>query len=208
MKRRSFLQPTSKTGVFGQKRRISGNHMALQLRNDFGLPIEKHSSTTSDLSWKIKSIKTRCFHHVVRTRESYTISTNRSYVLNVLVWWIFSPFLVVSSSTSDAVAESGWEREKERVAYNIWSIKATNEKGLRQQQQQRHKVNLIIHKRPFKHARTQRTERRSLRLLQIKNFASFPSFLSLLLRKMKICNQVSFRRFYSLSKTWQLVDGW
>ena len=53
MKRRSFLQPTNKTGVLGQKRRISGSHMALQLRNDFGLPIEKHSNTTSDLQQRI-----------------------------------------------------------------------------------------------------------------------------------------------------------
>lgn len=55
MKRRSFLHPTSKTGVLGQKRRISGSHMALQLRNDFGLPIEKQSNTTSDLEAKIKT---------------------------------------------------------------------------------------------------------------------------------------------------------
>ena len=53
MKRRSFLQPTSKTGVLGQKRRISGSHIALQLRRDFGLPIEKQSNTTSDLKVKI-----------------------------------------------------------------------------------------------------------------------------------------------------------
>lgn len=50
MKRKSFLQPTNRTGVLGQKRRISGSHTALQLRSDLGLPIEKHSSTTSDLT--------------------------------------------------------------------------------------------------------------------------------------------------------------
>jgi hypothetical protein len=59
MKRRSFLHPTSKTGVLGQKRRISGSHIALQLRRDFGLPIEKQSNTTSDLKVKIINQKRR-----------------------------------------------------------------------------------------------------------------------------------------------------
>ena len=61
MYRRSFLQPTSSTGVCGQKRRISGYHMALQFRNDTGFVIEKHRSTTSDLrkkeirTWKVQA---------------------------------------------------------------------------------------------------------------------------------------------------------
>lgn len=49
MKRKSFLQPTSKTGVCGQNCRISGNHIALQLRSDIRLLSEKQSITTSDL---------------------------------------------------------------------------------------------------------------------------------------------------------------
>lgn len=51
--RKSFLQPTSITGVSGQNLRISGNHIALQLRKDIGLAIEKHSKTTSDLKIKM-----------------------------------------------------------------------------------------------------------------------------------------------------------
>lgn len=48
---RSFLQPTRSTGVCGQKRLISGYHIAWQLRSDTGLVIEKHSNTTSDLKF-------------------------------------------------------------------------------------------------------------------------------------------------------------
>ena len=132
MKRRSFLQPTSSTGVLGQKRRISGNHIALQLRSDFGLPIEKHSSTTSDLGWKIKSIKTRCFQ--LRARESYNhpntaLSAPIAHRCFCLV--NFEVFLYSLQRLTQPPRGS----EREFVASNVWSIKATNEKGLRQQWQ-------------------------------------------------------------------------
>jgi hypothetical protein len=42
------------TGVWGQNRRISGYHMARQLRSETGLVIEKQRSTTSDLEMKVK----------------------------------------------------------------------------------------------------------------------------------------------------------
>ncbi len=45
---KSFLQPTKITGTSGQNFRISGYHIARQFRNDTGLAIEKHSSTTSE----------------------------------------------------------------------------------------------------------------------------------------------------------------
>lgn len=54
---RSFLQPTRSTGVCGQKRLISGYHIAWQLRSDTGLVIEKHSNTTSDLKFHKFKIK-------------------------------------------------------------------------------------------------------------------------------------------------------
>lgn len=49
---KSFLHPTKITGVSGQNLRISGYHIALQLRNDIGLAIEKHNKTISDLKTK------------------------------------------------------------------------------------------------------------------------------------------------------------
>lgn len=49
MYRRSLLQPISRTGVCGQNCRISGSHIALQLRREPWFDNEKHRSTTSDL---------------------------------------------------------------------------------------------------------------------------------------------------------------
>lgn len=46
---RSSWQPTRMTGALGQKCLISGYHMVLTWCSEFGLAIEKHSTTTSDL---------------------------------------------------------------------------------------------------------------------------------------------------------------
>lgn len=58
-----------------QKRRISGSHICLQFLSDFGFPIEKQRSTTSDLfPYRKKTIT--IFHQAeellgIKEREKY-----------------------------------------------------------------------------------------------------------------------------------------